>query len=745
MVNKKYDTVVIGAGLGGLSAAAYLAKTGKRVLVLEQLPTLGGYAGEFKRGAYRFEASLHTVDGVAPGGWSYHTLKDLGLLDRMSFQRLDPCYTACYPQHHFNIPADALIFEAELVRFFPQQARGIRELMDAMMSVYAEVRRFINDGELFTRPGKEAYATQYPHLIAAERMNWAVFMAQYIDDERLKAMLSAGWIHLGLPPSRLNAVNFIVYWISSHYFGTWYPEGGSAALSNALKQAVINHGGEILTQQRVRQIEIYEMHTSYARKGLLEFIIHTAADVIFSRGTPKKQRTCGIAVETEQGLQVETSSIISNIDPIVTLFKLVGQEKLPEQYVDRLTSLTPSLSGLVVYLGLKRNLYSQGWQPYESICSDGYDTEADFDAALNGDFSKTSYTITNYSRLDPAYNAEGGTTLALFTLAPWDYANQWGTGGDLEAYGQNASYLELKREAAHTLIRRAEKHIPGLRQSIKYIDIATPLTFWRYLQHTQGAIYGAQEAMQGLFNSGLGESTPIENLFLTGAWVNGGGVGTTLLSGRNTARRAIAYLDHDEILPVLELGLSQTSDAADRHAGDRMSEISIDTSVGSAEIDETHRKAPSLSFITFGTRVKVRLDALGKPAILLFYRDDNQASAESVAKAVYKKYYPDAPLLVINVIALRGIPRLMQKLVESEMKRAYEKAVASYLDDPVQAKERIFVLADWSNSAVDAFGMKNVDRVLGVAVLDADGVVVGTYQGDDVERVAFKMLSKIGL
>ena len=73
-MNEKFDIIVIGAGLGGLGAAARLSRLGKRVLVLEHHSVPGGYAHEFRRGHFRFDVALHALDGMAPGGWGYDAM-----------------------------------------------------------------------------------------------------------------------------------------------------------------------------------------------------------------------------------------------------------------------------------------------------------------------------------------------------------------------------------------------------------------------------------------------------------------------------------------------------------------------------------------------------------------------------------------------------------------------------------------------------------------------------------------------
>jgi phytoene dehydrogenase-like protein len=127
------------------------------------------------------------------------------------------------------------------------------------------------------------------------------------------------------------------------------------------------------------------------------------------------------------------------------------------------------------------------------------------------------------------------------SLAPWDYQNVWGTGGDLEAYSENPEYLRIKHEAAELLIDRVANLIPGLRESIVVQEVGTPLTNVRYGLADEGSIYGRQQTVENLLHR-RSPRTPVPNLFLAGAWVGGGGMSAALSSGRTAAAVASRML-----------------------------------------------------------------------------------------------------------------------------------------------------------------------------------------------------------
>ncbi len=702
MSTEKFDVVVIGAGLGGLSAAGYLAKAGKKVLVLEHHAVPGGYAHEFRRGKYRFEVALHAIDGAGPGGWAYPVLKDLEVTDKVHFHRMDPFYTVQYPEHEIISHADPVEYEAELIRNFPHEKDGIRAMIAEMIEIYWQVRRFGEDAKLGTRPPVEELPIKYGKMLSVMDSSWADFMAKFISDEKLKTVFSTLWGYYGLPPKELNAATFIFPWVSYHLFGAYYPAGGSMAMSRAIEAFINQHGGEIRYKQTVNKIEV--------RDGK------------------------AVAVETEKGLRVETDVVVSNANAPDTLLKFVGRENLPAQYQAQIEAAPPAISNLVVYLGLDRDLKAEGWDHHEIFVSDGYDIDADYQAALAGEFEKSGISITYYDHADPGCSPEGGSVLGIFSLAHWDSFNQWGTGGDLESYGKNPQYLELKEAAAAELIERAEKLIPGLSGMIKYKEVGTPITNWRYSRNVGGSIYGTEQSVENMYFNRLSAKTPVENLFLAGAWTFAGGMSAALMSGRETASMVRGYLDDEEV--VLMTGI-------------KMPEGMLEES-GVAEVNRNHEEKnaqgqlPATTLKAAGSGREIALNAIGKPAMLLFHTQETAEQAAKVNTTIraVEKFAKAENLFIANVVDLHGIPKLFRNFAERAMKSSYEEAVAG-LPKNLAPEDYVIILPDWDGSVTKAAGLENVNEQIGMVFLDAAGDLQGVFRGDAAVGRALELLEKM--
>ncbi len=687
-MDTKYDAVVIGAGLGGLSAAAYLAKAGKRVLVLEHHAVPGGYAHEFRRSRFRFEVALHALDGVAPGGWSYGILKELGVLDRLRFRRLDPFYKARFGEEEIVVPADVFAYESDLARRFPHEASGIRSLVDSMLQVFLQVRRFTWDREMGLRLPPSEIASRYARMLDAMSVSWGEFMGRHIRDPRLQAIFSVLWGYYGLPPSRLNAATFILPWVSYHFFGGYYPEGSSMALSRALERAIVENGGRVTYRQTVNRVEV--------------------------------ENGRAVAVETAKGLRVEADVVISNASAPDTMLKFVGREHLPDDYVRRVEDALsrPALSNLILYLGLNRDLSTEGWQAHEFFVADDYDIEKQYEAVMEGRFEDAGMVMAYYNLVDPTCSPPGTSILVVLTLAPWDYADQWGTGGNLERYHRNQRYREVKREAAEKLLARAEKLIPGLRDSIRFMEIATPLTNYRYTLNPAGSIYGSEQSVDNMYMNRLNETTPIRNLFLAGAWVMGGGMSAAMLSGRSTAKRALEYLDGTGATapPPLEREVHR----------EPAPPLSLPES------------PPEITLEAVGSGRKVNLGALSTSAVLVFHGTSNASEASKINAEIRAAYPLASEVFVANVVDLHGIPKLFRSFAGREMRKAYDKAAAA-LPAGLSPEEYVVILPDWDGKATKAFGLTGVEENPAIVVLKG-GRVVGAAQGDALAERAVALL-----
>lgn len=702
--NDIYDVVVIGAGLGGLSAAGMLAKAGKRVLVLEHHTVPGGYAHGFRRGHFRFDVSLHAMDGVNPGGWAYTPLKDLEVLGQVKFNRLDPFYTVQFPHHTITVPADLYAYEAELMRAFPEQADGLRKMINQMLLIYHDVQRFIQDGEAGIRPSIEEVPIQYPNFLPVMGQSFQDFMDAYIDDPQLQAVFSILWGYYGLPPSQLNAATFIFPWVSYHLHGAFYPEGGSMAISRALEATLLKYGGEVRYKQTATKFDIQD--------GRLT------------------------GVHTDKGLHVGAEIVISNANAPDTMLKMVGEEHLPSEYLQKVKTAeeNPAMSNLVVYLGLDRDLKAEGWSHHELFVAPGYDLDKEYEKVEQGRFNELGVTLTYYNHADPECSPPGTSILGLFTLAPWDYADVWGTNGDLTNYSQNPRYLKFKQDAAEALLDAAEKKLPGLRDSIKYIEVGTPITNHRYSLNPAGAIYGSAQTVDNMYFSRLNAETPIPNLYLASAWSFGGGMSAAMLAGRDTARLVIQQTEGQALTSLTEVyGMDLLQGDDDKQ------DLAVQSGQDAAM---ENRQLPAVTLTAAGSRRQVTLNSLDAPTLFLLHTQDSAEQASAV-NAGLRQTYPDAKLLqVVNMVDLQGIPKLFRSMAEGAMKKSYTQA-QQLLDDGLAPEDYILILPDWQGQFKTRFDFSDLDEQIGLLAVQPDGSVIGAEQPQDAVSAAQEMAARL--
>ncbi len=496
-----YPVVVIGAGLGGLTCAAYLAQQGIPVTVVEQHAIPGGYATAFQRkgGIYTFEVSLHgtSINNNTPA----RILDDLGVLSKLTLVPLPETYRIKTPSGDVVVPqTDPEGYISTLTDRFPQEAEGIRRFVNDMLSVHAEAETYGVKSAFYKKYLKLFFPLLYPTMWKVRSMTLADMLAEHVQSEAARHMLSFLWGYYGLPPSKLSGFYYSVATGDYLKNGSFYIKDRSQRLSDLLAEAIETAGGRLVYETAVAQVRL------------------------------DKRAVSGVSLS--DGRILPARAVVCNASALTLFERMLPQAVVPADYLNQLRSYRPSISCFLVWLGLNRSI-TDAVPGYSTAIASDQSPEAAYERAINGDIESASYSVCVYDHLHPGYSAAGTSTLMIIALCgyePWQRFES-----DYRA-DRKAAYQKEKMRWTETLIRRTQQDlIPGLRGMIDVQEAATPLTNWRYTGNTHGAIYGFEQSMDNAYMNRIGNKTPINGLYLAGAWGNpGGGYAGVLRGGQMT-------------------------------------------------------------------------------------------------------------------------------------------------------------------------------------------------------------------
>ena len=501
-----YDAIVIGSGLGGLSCAAYLAKHGQKVLVLEKQGTPGGYASSFRRGAYKFDSGLHMLGAMGKGQNMTRFFDLCGVGEDVDYLKLKYSMRTVFPEHDIRIPSGNLegvsrVFEEN----FPNEKEGIKSLFKEMTKIYEDIMKFFNS----TAPMWQQlpiFPIRYKNLFSAMKKTVQQILDKHLKDDKLKALLFANYNFYGLPPSKVNVLALCAnfgYWME----GAYYPKGGNQVIPEAFVDFIKRNNGDIVFGKEV-------------------------VSIIIENGK-------AVGAVTKTGERYSGGNIISNASAMETLHNLVGDEKLPEKFIAKLNKMEPSISGFNIYLGLDEKFKTklENTEDYDITVSDTYDQDKDHEWILNCNVDKASFFITLYSNIDESLAKGDRFEMSLLQKQPYSYWKKYEAAYN---HGNKEEYNKEKDRFAGILIKRAEKVVPELSKHIEVIEIATPLTFKRYTGNFNGASYGWANTTNQFTPMDRLPKIPVKNLHLSSAWTfPGEGQPTTVACGCRLGRQLL--------------------------------------------------------------------------------------------------------------------------------------------------------------------------------------------------------------
>ncbi|MFH1982886.1 MAG: NAD(P)/FAD-dependent oxidoreductase [Pseudomonadota bacterium] len=492
-----FDAIVVGAGNGGLTAALTLAGQGARTLLLERHNIPGGCATSFCRGRFEFEVALHQLSGMgtdAMPGPLRELFKRLGVIDRLQFVQMENLYRVVVPGAlDLLLKADRAAAVTALKTQFPKEADGISRFFDL---VYAFCTEMV--GAFYFRD-PEASREKYPTFCRYALVPAQQVLDAHFTDPLLKTAVAIYWSYMGLPPSRLTFFDLAVVLWAYIEFKPFHIKGGSQALSNALLSAFHEAGGTARFNCPVEKVVVAD------------------------------GRTRGVVLKG--GEEVSARCVVSNAGTLATYRDLMDPGVVPEAVFRQLGAGSVGTSAITCYLGLDAQPADLGIRTATNFITTTTDMDRIY-GTMKRLAAPEAMLFTCYDVDDPGFSPKGACQAALVGL---QYADPW-------LGVPPAQYADTKYRLAEEMIRTAEAVVPGIRDAIEEMEIATPITHMRYLGHPGGAIYGTDPfAKDSRFFTN--PKAPVTGLYFCGAWAGSGGFQPTLESGVSAAWAAVKALN----------------------------------------------------------------------------------------------------------------------------------------------------------------------------------------------------------
>ncbi len=471
---QKYDVIVIGAGLGGLTAGAKLAKEGKKVLVIEQHDRPGGCATTFRRKDYTLEVGLHEMVGFNTKDLKTKIFNDLDVFNNVEFLEIPEFYRFVNKNHDIVIPHDADEATQVLTDRFPDDEKGIKDFFFRL-----------------TKLNQKKEIKESPEEISK---NLGEYLDSIIQDEDLKLILLGNLGYYHDDPYSLSLNYYTAAQGEFYKGGGVFVKGGSQMLSNYLSEFIQKNGGDVKLKHIATEIIIEN---------------NKAVGVLYKKVSKK---------ETEI-FRADAKDIVAN-----TAIPNLANDLLPPEYGTELMNSVEELKNgaslLTVYYGFKKPVKELGNKNYSVfIYDDSIETQADILENNKSDFTTRSFTFVDYSQVDSGLAPEGKSVGVVCCI---DYLSDW---ENLE----KKEYDAKKRRVAQIFTERLEKIIPGIKNEIEYCGVGTSKTVKRYTMNPGGSVYGFAQLPQ---ENTVKNAKTVENLHFASAWSTfGGGIYGAIYSG----------------------------------------------------------------------------------------------------------------------------------------------------------------------------------------------------------------------
>ncbi|NLG27761.1 MAG: NAD(P)-binding protein [Chloroflexi bacterium] len=509
LLREHYDVIIVGAGLGGLTAASLLAKRGLGVLLIDQQDRPGGSCTSFRRDDIVFDVGTAMLYGFGEKGFKPFRF----VLNELE-EPLDVIAHATLARMTFE--GREIVFWPDLDRFLDELGDLYPEERDSLRAFYADLwtmyENIVIKNEIIAPPSEFSPRQGLRQVLSGPL---ALFKMQSLLNTSVRTLLdryfsTPGIIHFFdklcsaycyCTAAETPAVLAATMYLDNHYGGVYYPAGGAQMLPNALERAFERYGGQTLYRRLV--------------------------DEIILSGRPKR----ATGVRLADGTCIAADRVVANVTVWNLYGKLVRPEHIAPERLAWARGLVPTFPSMLLYMLVDRAALPAGVLPWEVFIERA---EA---------IDSTDLTLYVNSLVDETLAPAG--QLAITAIAP--NMEPWPAPTD-PAYRTQA-YADHKQQAAEGMLAQIEQHYPGFRAHIRELIVGTPTTIERYLLKNGGAVGGPKNSMGQHMLKRLHARSEWRNLYICGdSTVMATGAPATVVSGvgaANVILRDLSMRDYD--------------------------------------------------------------------------------------------------------------------------------------------------------------------------------------------------------
>ncbi len=490
-----WDAIVIGSGIGGLAAAAALAKSDRRVLVLEQHRLAGGLTQTFKRHGWTFSPGVHYIGGVGPdAGAEGQFGRLLAWLsnDALRFEcSANPYDIVHLPGFEFGIEHPESAFSAALLARFPEQRAAIDRWFLACDEARGSAQALF---ALHSMPswlgwGLRVWRGAKDHQWATRTLGDELAK---IEDPQLQAVLGARWADYGALPVKAPFAEHALV-TGSYNAGSYYPVGGPVRFAQTLIPVIEAAGGSVELGAAVKQI------------------------------LTEDGRVRGVAYEQGGALKEAQAPQVISAMGVANTVACLSPDLAPE-WQESVGALAPGLVCVSLFIGLEGDVAAAGASSANHWIYESNDISMTWQQPRHEDAPSffVSFPSQKESGNQGKPTAEVVAVLDAAVFAPWLA---------LPDDKRTPEYLALKDQIKERLLVQFLRHFPGLGPMVRFCELATPLTQRRYVRSAGGAMYGVEMTSERLASPALHVHTPLPGLTLAGQDVTSPGVAGAFMGG----------------------------------------------------------------------------------------------------------------------------------------------------------------------------------------------------------------------